>query len=285
VDPRPLRYERARRAPDRPRVPGTTFAPDALDRSGGRSLGKTLIEDDRRRSKLEQGKSRSTTFQDTEIDQIKAHFDRDAEELKAMLGGQSHSSRTAQLHLYRLERLRFFVALAFATGARVNELRQVRHVDLHVNSREEFKTLRIRKSKTRAGSNRNAYIDNAIWDIQEAYTRYWSYCKTSKPNSHVFGEEERNQAAQQARVLLKVGDSFTKFLRKHRMIYEKVQGKRRRNFYATRHYFISKCVNDGVLVFDVAQIERTYYENDAATTVSNIERQKTRNRRASLRAV
>jgi integrase len=246
-----------------------------------------------KKSKLQQGKSSSTTFADAEVDQINAFFDADAEELSEMIGGQSHSSRTAQRNLYLLERLRFFVALAFSTGARVNELRQVRHADFTVDSGGEFKTLRIRKSKTKAGTNRNAYIDDEIWSIRAAYARYGKHCKTSKPNSLVFAENEGNLAEQQARVLLNVGNSFTAFLKKHRMVYEKTHGKRRRNFFATRHYFISKCVNDGVLAFDVAQtagtsvaqIERTYYENDAATTVKNIERQKTTKRRSSLRVV
>jgi hypothetical protein len=63
--------------------------------------------------------------------------------------------------------------------------------------------------------------------------------------------------------------------------------------FSTRHYWITRQVNDGIGSFDVARsagtslkmIEATYYEQDAATTVSNIERQKAQGRKGALKLV
>ena len=242
-----------------------------------------------KKEKLREGKSASTTFEHEEVEQIQTHFDSDAEKLSALIGDNSISGRTAERRLYLLERMRFFVALSLSTGSRVNELRQVRHADFL----ENFEILRIRKSKTRTGSNRNAVIDNSIWDIKNAYSRYLNYCKTSKKNSLVFGAEEGGAEEQYSTVMKKIGQTFSKFLKSHKMLYEKKHGKRRRNLLATRHYFITKQVNDGQEPFQVSrwcgtslrQIERTYYELDAKTTAETARSQRVRSKRASLKVV
>jgi integrase len=242
-----------------------------------------------RKSKLIQLKSSSTTFQDHELDEIRECFDKDADEIQKEIGVSSASGRTANRRLFNLERFRFLVAIAFATGCRLNEARQIRHEDLSDN----FKTLRIRKSKTQAGTNRIAYIDHQIWDVRKAYNRYLTFSKTKKPKSLVFADEEGNVKQQEPRVLLSAGASFARFLKKHRMLYDKKFGKRRRNLFSTRHYWITRQVNDGIGSFDVARsagtslkmIEATYYEQDAATTVSNIERQKAQGRKGALKLV
>ncbi len=238
---------------------------------------------------LREGKSASTTFEHEEVEQIQAHFDSDAENVKAQIGLNSIAGRTAERRLYLLERLRFFVALSFSTGSRVNELRQVRHADFL----ENFEILRIRKSKTRTGSNRNAVIDNSIWDIKKAYSRYMNYCKTSKKNSLIFAGEEGQTDEQFPTLLKKAGSTFSKFLKNHKMLYEKKHGKRRRNLLATRHYYITKQVDDGQDAFQVSrwcgtslrQIERTYYELDAKTAADTARAQRVKSKRASLKVV
>ena len=238
------------------------------------------------KKKLAQGKSRTTTFTDSEIEDIQNTFDSDALALKTQIASKIKLTRNAGNLLYQLERLRFFVALSFTTGARVNELRQVRHTDFS----NDFKTLRIRKSKTRAGTNRQAYIDNEIWNIRSAYNRYLKYAKTRRPQSLVFADKEGDAEKQESHIMTNAGQSFSTFLKKHKMLYEKVHGRKRRNLLAARHYFITKMVNDGVDAFQVSQItgtsvamiEKTYYEADADMTVHLIEKQKITNTRRQI---
>ena len=253
----------------------------------GEDVGKLSIRIPR--EKLRTTKSRSTTFTDAEVAQIQAFFDADAEELNAAIGRSSHAARTAKQRLFYLERFRFFTALAFATGARVNELRQVRHKDF----KEDFEILLIRKSKTRKGSNRNALIANDIWDVREAYARYLDFAKTQNPNSLVFAETEGNIDEQLESLLPHIGQTFGKFLKQHRMLYEKTHGKRRRNYFATRHYFITRVVSDGVDAFQVAyiagtsvdQIQKTYFDTSSELTAKTVKEQRSSGKRGGLKVV
>lgn len=235
-----------------------------------------------RRAKLALSKSRSTTFQDSEIDEIRDLFDREASELQQQIADKAPRLGLLEHQLFSLERLRFFVALSFASGARVNELRQVRHGDFG----EDFKTLKIRKSKTRKGTNRTTFLDNEIWDIEQAYLRFKPYSLTHTKNGLVFVDKK-------GKVLVSAGQSFSEFLKRHRMLYDKVHGKRRRNLFAVRHYWITKQVNDSVSSFDVARsagtslkmIEETYYEDSPSALVENFEKQKGSRRQTRLRRV
>jgi len=236
------------------------------------------------RQKLRKQKTRSTTFTDAEVEKIQRLFDADSQELRNKIAAGKYGN--AALRLFFLERMRFFVALSLASGARVNELRQVRHRDLS----NDFKSLRIRRSKTVKGSNRSAFLDNSIWDIEEAYGRFMQFSKTTKKNELVFlGKADEDSE----KVLLEVGMSFSKWLKKHRMLYEKKYGKRRRNMLACRHYFITKQINDGQSPYIIAtscgtslkQIESTYYENDSAELVKNFEEQITKKRRGGMKVV
>jgi integrase len=228
------------------------------------------------KSKLKNQRSKSTTFTAAEVEDIKGHFDREAIELETILSEthqivdsasliRSRSARTAARRLFLLERLRFFVAVALATGARVNEIRQIQHGDF----RQDFKTVKIRRSKTAKGSNRTAWIDNEIWNIDAAYTRYMRHAKTRKSDSLVFADEEGNVTKQQSDLLKSVGGSFTKFLRRNKMLVDKKYGREKRNFYSTRHYFISKQANEGKAIAavasscgtSIAMIDATYYSN------------------------
>jgi integrase len=234
------------------------------------------------KTKLTTKRSRTTTFQDSEVEAIQKHFDDEFDQLQRKLETGTGNPGFLRHRVFVLERLRFFVALAFGSGARVNELRQVRHGDIA----KDFKTLRIRKSKTPRGSNRAAYLENEIWDIRTACARFRKHCLTKKKNELVFVDKSR-------RVHPSAGQSFSKFLKKHRMLYDKIYGERRRNLLAVRHYSITKFVDSGVDAFDVARsvgtsvkmIEETYYEDDPRTLVGKVEQQKAKTRRASLRRV
>lgn len=242
----------------------------------GEDVGKLSIRIARK--KLRTTKSRSTTFTNEEVLHIQEFFDEDAKKLKSAIGKTSHASRTASKRLVLFEQLRFFTALAFATGARVNELRQVRHKDF----KENFEILFIRKSKTTKGSNRNATIANDIWNIRDAYDYYLNVSKTTKSNSLVFAKEEGNLQEQVESLLPNIGIPFGSFLKDHRILYEKTHGKRRRNYFATRHYFITRMISDGVDVFQVAyitgtsveQIQKTYFESTPELTAKTIKEQR-----------
>jgi integrase len=229
---------------------------------------------------LKDQRSNSTTFQDHEIEEIKMHFDREAKALEAEVFEthqikdskslfQSRSARTAARRLFLLERLRFFVAIAFSTGARVNEIRQIRHGDFEKN----FEIVKIRKSKTVRGTNRVAFIDSEIWDISRAYDRFMKYAQTEKPNSLVFADKEGKIGEQEKALLVGVGGSFKEYLRRNKMLVDKIHGRQKRNFYATRHYFITKQANEGKLVAAVAsscgtsikQISDRYYDVNSET--------------------
>jgi len=232
------------------------------------------------KSKLKDQRSNSTTFQDHEIDEIKGHFDREAKALEAEVFEthqikdsknlfQSRSARTAARRLFLLERLRFFVAIAFSTGARVNEIRQIRHGDFEKN----YEIVKIRKSKTVGGTNRVAFIDSEIWDISRAYDRFMKYAQTEKANSLIFADKEGKIEEQLKTLLVGVGGSFKEFLRRNKMLVDKIHGRQKRNFYATRHYFITKQANEGKMVAAVAsscgtsikQISDRYYDVNSET--------------------
>ena len=97
------------------------------------------------------------------------------------------------------------------------------------------------------------------------------HCKTQNQNSLVFADDEGKLEEQESQVMIHVGQTFGKFLKDHRMLYEKTHGKRRRNYFATRHYFITKVVSDGVDAFQVAyvagtslgQIQKTYFDTSS----------------------
>lgn len=248
----------------------------------GKDFGNLTLKLDKR--KIQKQKSKSTTFTEAEVEKIKVLFDKDSDEIHEKIADGNYGN--ASLQLFYLERLRFFVAVSLATGARVNELRQMRHVDFST----DFKTLKIRKSKTQKGSNRSAYIDNSIWDIEKAYDRFMTFCETSKKNDLVLlGRSDSDVTT----ILLRVGTSFTKWLKKHRMLYEKQHGKRKRNFFACRHFFITKQINNGQSPYLVAdscgtslkQIESTYYEKDSRQLVRNFEEQNAKNRRGGMKVV
>jgi len=250
----------------------------------GSDVGNLTIEV--KKKSLQQNSSKTTTFTDQEVGEIEAHFDREANELKGMLkrGELSHAARSAKRRLHLLERLRFFVAIMFATGTRVNEARQIRHCDLQ----EDFQILRVRRSKTRKGTNRNAFVENEIWDIKKAYGRYMNYCKTKKTNSLVFAEEEGKIEEQEPKVLTNVGHSFQKFLRRNQMLSGGERGRYKRNFYSTRHYFITKKLRGDSPLAAVAKsvgtsikmIDETYYDGGKLITIETMTRKKTAKKRA-----
>jgi integrase len=191
------------------------------------------------KSKLRDQRSKSTTFTAAEVEDIKSHFDREAKELETLLIEthqivdsasliRSRSARTAARRLFLLERLRFFVAVCFASGCRVNEARQIRHSDFG----DDFQTVKIRRSKTAKGSNRTAFLDNEIWDIEAAYTRYMRHAKTTKSNSLVFADEEGMIAKQESGLLKVVGKAFRLFLKRNKMLVDKKYGREKRNFYS-----------------------------------------------------
>ena len=173
--------------------------------------------------------------------------------------------------------MRFFVALAFASGGRVNELRQVRVGDIS----KEFKSLRIRKSKTTKASNRHAYLDNELWDVRDAYKRYVKACKTAGRGLDTAQGKEIFPSVNSADSGMKtVGQSFLRFLRKHKMYYDKVHGKRSRSLLAVRSTWITHQINKGVDAYLVAQsagtslamIEATYYKTNEKALVSAFEK-------------
>jgi integrase len=169
-----------------------------------------------------------------------------------------------------------FVALAFASGGRVNELRQVRVGDIS----KDFKTLRIRKSKTTKGTNRVAYLDSELWNVHDAYKRYVKACKTSGYELDTRQGKEIFPSVNSADSGMKnVSLSFLRFLRKHKMYYDKIHGKRGRSLLAVRSTWITHQINKGVGSYLVAQsagtslamIEATYYKQNEKALVSAFE--------------
>ena len=140
----------------------------------GKDVGNLTSGIDKKKLALK--KTRTSEFQIEEIARIQEFFDADRAALDARLKDSTRlafNKRAKTLHILHLERLRFYVALAFASGFRVNEGRQVRVGDIS----KDFKTLRIRKSKTTKGTNRVAWLDAELWDVRAAYKRYVKACK------------------------------------------------------------------------------------------------------------
>ena len=260
----------------------------------GSEVGNLTLE--LSKSKLKSQRSKSTTFTAAEVEDIKDHFDREAKELETLLFEtheivdsasltRSLSARTAARRLKLLERLRFFVAIAFSSGARVNEIRQIRHGDFE----ENFQKVKIRKSKTLKASNRTAFIDNEIWNIEAAYARWMRHAKTRKTNSLVFADVEGKIAEQESKLLNSVGQAFKEFLKRNKMLVDKKYGRQKRNFFSTRHYFITTKANAGIPIAAVAEscgtsiamIDATYYSNIGSELIETMSGKK----KTKLRAV
>ncbi len=231
------------------------------------------------KKKLALRKTRTSEFQVEEIAKIQEFFDADRAEHDARLKDSTRlafNKRATSVHILQLERLRFFVALAFAGGARVNELRQVRVGDIS----KDFKTLRIRKSKTTKGTNRVAYLDAGLWDIREAYKRYVKACKAMGYELNTAQGKEIFPSVNSAESGMRnVGLSFLRFLRKHKIYYDKIHGKRSRSLLAVRSTWITHQINKGVGSYLVAQsagtslamIEATYYKQNEKQIVDAFE--------------
>jgi integrase len=231
------------------------------------------------KKKLALKKTKTSEFQFEEIAKIQEYFDADRAELDARLKDSTRfafNKRATTVHILQLERLRFFVALAFASGFRVNEGRQVRVGDIS----KDFKTLRIRKSKTTKGTNRVAYLDAGLWDIREAYKHYVKACKAMGYELDTAQGKELFPSVNSAESGMRnVGLSFLRFLRKHKMYYDKIHGKRARSLLAVRSTWITHQINKGVGSYLVAQsagtslamIEATYYKQNEKALVSAFE--------------
>ena len=226
------------------------------------------------KKKLALKKTKTSEFQFEEIAKIQEFFDADTAEHDARL--KTANKRGTRLNILQLERLRFYVALAFASGARVNELRQVRVGDIS----KDFKTLRIRKSKTTKGTNRVAYLDAELWDIKSAYKHYVKACKAAGSELDTAQGKEIFPSVTSADIGMKtVGEMFLRFLRKHKMYYDKIHGKRARSLLAVRSTWITHQINKGVGSYLVAQsagtslamIEATYYKQNEKALVSAFE--------------
>jgi integrase len=226
------------------------------------------------KKKLALKKTKTSEFQFEEIAKIQEFFDADRAEHDARL--KTANKRGTRLNILQLERLRFYVALAFASGARVNELRQVRVGDIS----KDFKTLRIRKSKTTKGTNRVAYLDAELWDIKSAYKHYVKACKAAGSELDTAQGKEIFPSVTSADIGMKtVGEMFLRFLRKHKMYYDKIHGKRARSLLAVRSTWITHQINKGVGSYLVAQsagtslamIEATYYKQNEKALVSAFE--------------
>ena len=249
----------------------------------GKDCGSLSLKIDKKT--LRQNKSKSTTFTHEEIEKIKTLFDEDAEVFETKIS-DTGNHRAAKAQLFYLRRLEFFFAISVATGNRAAETKQIRHGDFA----RDFQSLRIRNSKTEHGTNRQAFVDNTIWNIEDAYQKFLNYSHTKKKNERVF----QNHFATRGQDNMKaIGASLARFLKRHRMLYEKTHRKRRRDFYATRHYFITKQIDDNVKSWDLARacgtsvhhLEKTYYEDNADVLVAKIADQKSQGKRQNFKIV
>ena len=248
-------------------------------------------------SRFKRGKSKTVTFTDAEIVRIQNAFNKDRERLDAKLQAKPEYAGVCRYQIFLLERLRFFTALCFAAGLRVDECRNLQHNSIA----RDYQTLSPPTSKTVLGKKRIAYINNDIWDIQEAYKRWMKLCPTGQGNRKSREFIFRN--LQDEHAIKHPGAAFRKFLRRHRMLYgsdpkRKEEGEnagRRypRNYLATRHYFITKMVDLGLDPFTLARscgnshqmIERIYYEKSAKAMVESVHREIATDRRARFKAL
>jgi len=234
----------------------------------GRDLGN--ITSGISKKKIGLKKTRTSEFQLEEIAKIQEFFDADRDELDAILK-EPGNVRATRTNIFFLERLRFFVAIMFSSGCRLNEARQIRVGDIS----KDFKTLRIRKSKTTKGTNRVAFLDSELWDIESAYRRFMQECRAAGSGFDISKSQGRelfaSGDADGVESMSLIGQAFLRFLRKHKMYYDKIHGKRARSFLAVRSTWITHQVNRGVAAYLVAQsagtslqmLEQTYYKSNA----------------------
>jgi hypothetical protein len=120
------------------------------------------------------------------------------------------------------------------------------------------------------------------------------HAKTTKSNSLVFADEEGMIAKQESGLLKVVGKAFRLFLKRNKMLVDKKYGREKRNFYSTRHYFISKQANEGKAIAavasscgtSIAMIDATYYSNIGDELVETMSKKKsTVTKKTKLRAL